>query len=302
MIALGAKKDQWDRRDYRAAGITAPAELPESFRLTDPFPVKSQNGFGSCTGQAAAGHKQLQEGVELSARFAYAMTKKLEGNTSWGAYTRDQFKVLCDVGAVPEEAWPERHDIPELEYLDWKNIPPFVADNAKLYRSKKYFRVEPDFESIKQALFNAKQAIVISIPWYGSYNAPKNGYLYLDNNSGFLGHAVLVVGWKKDALVIKNSFGESWGLSGMCYLPKEAQIWDAWYSVDMPEKLPVESRYGLPRNFAMEKVTAFNPWLYKKIKRLPNNLEINALWYGKWDFASVFKGRVGDTWLYEIKK
>ncbi len=51
----------------------------------------------------------------------------------------------------------------------------------------------------------------------------------------------------------------------------------------------------------MEKATAFNPWLIRKIKRLPSNIEINALWYGKWDFEAVFKGRVNGLWLYKNK-
>ena len=298
----GAKKDRPDRRDYHLSGIAGIVELPVDFRLNDPFPIKDQNGFGSCTGQATAGHKQLQEGVELSARFAYAMTKKLEGNKEWGAYTRNQFRVLAEVGSVPEKAWPEKHDIPELDYLNWELIPSFVTQDAALHKSSKYWRVDSDFQSIKQAIYQYKQAVVITVPWYASYMKPKDGYLEYDKSSGQkYGHAVLVEGWHADWLTVKNSWGTDWGLNGMCYFGKDFPIWDCWTSADMPEKLPVELRYGQPRNYSMEKVTAFNPWLIRKIKRLPSNIEINALWYGKWDFEAVFKGRVQDQWLYEIK-
>lgn len=300
----GAKKDQRDRRDYQLSGISGGVvSLPQSFRLTDPFPIKDQNGFGSCTGQATVGHKQLQEGIELSARFAYAMTKKLEGNKEWGAYTRNQFKVLCDVGAVPEEMWSEKHNIPEQEYLDWEKIPQYLIEDAKVHRSKKYWRIDPDFDSIKKAIFQYKQAVVISVPWYSSYNQPNEGYLELNTALGWKwGHAILVVGWQDDWLTVKNSWGNDWGLNGMCYFKKDYPIWDCWISTDHEKKLPVEDRYGKKRNFLLEKATAFNPWLIKKIKRLPSNLEVNALAYGFWDFEAVFKGRLKDVWLYEIKK
>ncbi len=302
MYTGGSKKDKRDIRDYRISGIGAPVELPESYRLNDPFPIKDQNGFGSCTGQATAGHKQLQEGVEISARFAYAMTKKYEGNKEWGAYTRNQFVVLKETGSVPEGAWPEKHDITEDLYMSWEIIPPYIVEDAALHKSSKYWRVEPNFESIKQAIYQYKQAVVISVPWYESYRRPKDGYLLLDKALGWkYGHAILVVGWQKWNLVVKNSWGEQWGLNGMCYFHFSLPIWDAWTSLDMPEKLPVEIRYGQARNYPMEKVTAFNPWLIRKIKRLPSNIEINALWYGKWDFEAVFKGRVSDQWLYEVK-
>ncbi|MBI4136917.1 hypothetical protein HY469_02535 [Candidatus Roizmanbacteria bacterium] len=300
----GAKRDKFDQRDFRLGGIMAPEPLPPSFRLSDPYPVKDQNRFGSCTGQATSTHKQMQEGVELSARFTYAMTKKLEGNTEWGAYTRNAFKVITDVGAVTESQYPETHNFSEATYLDWNLIPSDLIDSAKEHRSKKYWRIEPNAEAIKQAIYKYKQAVVISVPWYRSYMTPDgNGYLVLDKSMGTAyGHAITIMGWRDDWFVLKNSWGENWGLGGHCYFHKDFPIWDCWISLDMSDKLPVEERYGKPRNYPAEKITAFNPWLIKKIRRLPSNIEINGLLYGKWGFPEVFKGRVGDKWLYEIKK
>lgn len=298
----GAIKDKRDRRDYHLSGISGIVELPSSFRLNDPFPIKNQNGFGSCTGQAAAGHKQLQEGIELSARFAYAMTKKLEGNKDWGAYTRNQFKVLTETGAVSEESWPERHDISEQEYLDWNIIPFNVVESANKHKSQKYWRVEPDFESIKQAIYQYKQAVVISVPWYISYNQPKDGYLALDKDLGWrFGHAVLIEGWQEDWLILRNSYGDTWGLNGICYFHKSFPIWDVWISTDHEKKLPINLYYGRKRmwsDFMIEKGIAFNPWLIKKIGRLPSNIEITALRFN-WPYEAVFKGKFKDAWLYE---
>lgn len=299
--STGALKDKPDRRDFKIVGIQSPVELPESFRLPDSFPIKDQNGFGSCTAQSTSTHKQLQENVELSARFLYAMTKKLEENMQWGAYTRNTFKVLCNTGIIEESEYPERHDIPELAYMDWNLISIDKLERAKAHKSKTYWRVNSDFESIKQAIYQNKQAVVISVPWYESYNYAPDGYLKLNIKKGWkYGHAICVVGWIKDCLVVKNSWGDNWGLNGMCYFYKDYPIWDGWVSIDL-SNLPVELRYGQPRNYAMEKAIAFNPWLIKKIKRLPSNIEINALWYGKHSFDTVFKGINADAWLQKTK-
>ena len=77
--------------------------------------------------------------------------------------------------------------------------------------------------------------------------------------------------------------------------------WDAWMSLD-DTGFPVEIRYGQPRNlYALEKLTAFNPWLIHKIGRLPNNLEISALVYGKWDWFYIYQINIGKIWLYYTK-
>lgn len=303
--STGALKDKPDRRDFKIAGIQTPIELPESFRLPDSFPVKNQNGFGSCTAQSTASHKQLQENIELSARFLYAMTKKLEGNTEWGAYTRNAFKVLCDIGSIEENKYPERHDITELEYLDWNIIPKYLLEEAKEYKSKTYWRVDNNIDTIKQAIYQNKQIVVISVPWYSSYNNPSNGYLeLLDSDKGTkYGHAIAIIGWlDNNWLIVKNSWGKNWGLNGICYFNRFYPIWDAWCSLDLPKELPINNAYGIKRT----PITILNE--YKMVitwsvilKRIPSVIEAFASIYGGWDASTIFRGVNGDIWLFKPK-
>ncbi len=302
----GCLKDPKDKRDFRLVGIQSPIVLPDEFYLEDNFLVKYQDGIPSCTAQAQTHHKERQENVRLSARYVMAKTKEIEGNTDWGAYIRTTFKAVNQFG-VPEDTMLPEPDVKMTweEYLK-PALSDLIEQNAMTHRSRSYWRIETDHESIKQAIFQNKQSVVIAIPWYPSYNkTDKDGILAQPDNNP-KGHAVEVIGWGEKGLRIKNSFGSNWGDRGYFWYEDGAQrkIKDAWCSLDIPIQLPVDVRYGQTRtwtNYLKEKAVAFNTWLFKKIGRLPNNREINALVYGFWDFEAVFKGSVSDKWLYYTK-
>ena len=301
----GALPDPWDRRDFRAAGLTAPVSLPLEFILPDHYPVKNQNGFGSCTAQGYTHHKQFDEGVELSARFLYAKTKELEGNTSWGAYPRNAFKVGESIGTPREASYPEDHTIPESTYLNWNLIPQSLLQEAAQHKLKSYWRVESDPQSIGQTILKYQKPVVISVPWFASYNNPDADGFIRREVDWRVGHAFAVEGFKyfkgEPYLWCKNSWGPSWGKGGYFWFPPDGIIWDGWCSSDLPkDELPVLYRYGQPRtwtSYLREKSIAFNPWLIKKLGRLANNLEINALAYGFWPFEAL-QGKFKDEWLY----
>jgi len=62
------------------------------------------------------------------------------------------------------------------------------------------------------------------------------------------------------------------------------------YMVKGWDNLPVDEYYGERRTwskFLIEKGIAFNPWLIKKLGRLPNNREIKMLAYGHWSFIEM---------------
>jgi len=306
-VGLGAKKDPKDKRDYRVAGIAAPVDAAiKEFILDELYPSKQQYSRGSCTSQAQAHHKERQEKRPLSARFIMGMTKSLEGNTNYGAYTRDTFTVVNKNGVCAEEKYPEPGpELPWVDYVNPNSIPDECFKDAEGHKSNSYWRVENDVESIKSAIWNFKNSVVLTVEWFKEFNRPTNGILPFEFSNSVGGHAVECVGWNdvKQLLKCKNSWGDYWGDNGFFYIPYSILpkiIWDVWSSLDIPAETAVDTYYGLKRDwttFSMEKAMAFNPWLYKKINRLPNNREIKGLIYGKWDFETVFRGKNGSLWL-----
>lgn len=303
---LGAVKDIKDRRDYRLSGISAPVELPSSFELLELFPSKNQFGRPSCTSQAQSHHKERQEQRRSSAPFVMALTKKYEGDENFGASTRNTFWVVNSTGICKEELDPEPGaDMPWQEYIKVSRITDESYKDARDHKSQSFWRVENTIEAIKQAIYQYRNSVVISQAWYREFNRPVNGFLPLEFSDFVDGHATDVTGWSdsRKAFWVKNSFGVNWGLNGFYWLPYSILpkiLWDAWTSLDMPVKMPVDDYYGLKRtwdSYMQEKAMAFNPWLYKKIKRLPSNREIKGLVYGRYSYDAVFTGKVKDIWL-----
>ena len=312
-LGIGDIKDKKDKRDFRISGIQTIVDLPTIFSLENTFPPKNQFSRGSCTSQAQSHHKERQENVTCSARAVMAWTKELEGNTNYGAMTRNTFKIVNEKGVPEERLYQEPGaEMGWEEYINTKYIPETAINNAPEHKSNSYWRVENSPEAIKQTIYQNLNSVVISMAWYREFNRPpedgilKAGYKK-ENYVG--GHAVEIEGWNNHigALQVKNSWGTGWGKNGRFFIPYELcidLIWDAWCSLDIPQNLPIDEYYGQERTwnkYLQEKTMAFNPWLYNKINRLPNNREIKGLVYGFWSFDAVFNGKVKDIWLKETK-
>lgn len=312
-IGFGCKKDRPDKRDFRISSIQGTVDLPAVFSLDDKFPHKNQFSRGSCTCQSASSHKEMQEDIACSARFLMARVKEFEGNKNYGAYTRNAMKMVNEKGVCEESIMPEPpREISWDEYINVDNIPCVANENALKHKSKSFWRVDALPEPIKQAIYQNRVSVVISMAWYKEFmNPPVSGILQSDyKEENYLdGHAVNVKGWNNNigAVLVKNSWGKNWGLKGDFYLPYSffpKLVWDAWSSLDIPAEMPVDLRYGQQRTWNMylqEKAMAFNPWLTKKIGRFPNNREISGLVYGKHDWTTIFLGVNGDVWLNKTK-
>ncbi|KXB08553.1 hypothetical protein AKJ56_00985 [candidate division MSBL1 archaeon SCGC-AAA382N08] len=308
--SLGALKDKKDKRDFRLSGIQKDTAPPTSFALKDKFDVKNQWSRPSCTSQAQSHHKERQENVEIGARPIMAWTKDLENNTNQGAYTRNTFKVVNNIGCCKEKLCTEPgSNLSWGKYININKIPNKCRKQADEHKSKSYWRVDKSINKIKQAIYQNNNSVVMSMAWYNEFNNPnKDGMLPdYDKNGRYGGHAVECKGWDdgKKAFLMKNSWGASWGpISGYFYLPYsyiKDLVWDIWCSLDIPTELPVDNRYGRDRtwsSYLSEKSMAFNPWLRKKIKRAPNNREIKGLVYGHHSYENVFEGAINDKWLH----
>ena len=223
-------------------------KLPASVDLRQwRSPVENQGSLGSCTANAAIGVVEYFENrafgkfLDGSRLFLYKTTRNLMQETGdTGAWLRNAMGALVLCGVPDEKYWPYK-----VEDFD-KEPGSFVYSIADDYRSLKYFCHDSIGSNI------AGSAVLDSVKKYLSTGIPSMfgfwGFGSFDNTSipggipypcpaeqAQWGHAIAAVGYDdnkkikntkcnketKGALLIRNSWGESWGEKGYGWMPYE---------------------------------------------------------------------------------
>jgi C1A family cysteine protease len=228
---LGWLPDAHDERDHlyksKKSSEKFPAAVDHRKRY---FRAWDQGDLGSCTAQAAGAacmfldvYDKDMPVVVPSRLFVYYATRTLEGTKSAdsGATLRNTIKAIASWGYPPEDQWP--YDIKKFAIRPPEDA---IAMAAK-ERIKSYERLNRDLDQFREVI-NEGHPIILGFSVYSSIygrSVKRTGYIPVlkasDKREG--GHAVLVCGYDdaKQALIIRNSWGEDWGEEGYGYLPYE---------------------------------------------------------------------------------
>jgi C1A family cysteine protease len=222
-----------------------PAALPAAVDLRPWFsPIENQGSLGSCTANAGVGileyfeRRAFGKHIDASRLFLYKATRDLmhvTGDT--GAYLRKTLQALATFGAPPEEYWPyviARFDVEPSAFCF-----AFAAD----YKALSYYRLDPPGTTAATLLARIKANAAAGLPScfgftvYGSYTqAAASGKIPFPGAHDTVvgGHAVDVAGYDDTmkitnagpggptttgAMLIRNSWGTGWGMSGYGWLP-----------------------------------------------------------------------------------
>ena len=218
-----------DQRDYLYRAIRPVVRLPKEADLREHCSViEDQGNLGSCTAQALAGNLEFLDNkidhlyADVSRLFIYYNERILIDSVDYdsGASLRDGIKSLKNDGACEEYLWP---------YIVRKfdDKPPVKCyQAAKEHRIESYHRIG----SLREMLTCLAEGypFVFGFTVYESFetakvaktgivNMPKRGEEALG------GHAVLAVGYNigKRRFLVRNSWGEDWGMGGYFTMPFE---------------------------------------------------------------------------------
>ena len=212
-------EDKLDPRQYMLASIQGEAEkTPDEFMdLMKEMSEVGRQIYGTCTAWAnTKGIKEFQEKKKLSQYFTYVMSKKISQIYNIeGEYIVNSLKATCDYG-VPEERFMPDVKPASGRWIDYVKKQPSEEAflEAKKNKGETYWHVNMGEINFRNAIFQNRTPTIFALKWYDSYNrCPQDGVLPApDRLVGY--HAVCGVGWDKDGLWVKNSFGERWGNKG----------------------------------------------------------------------------------------
>jgi C1A family cysteine protease len=229
ILKFGWKRDLPDPRDFKFK-VTIPHELPPSVDLRPQCPpdIFDQGDLGSCTANALGSAYQFEEMKQGTPSFApsrlfiYYNEREIEGtiNQDAGATIRDGIKTMVDKGVCPETMWP-------YKICKFKKRPDETCYTEALNNKvTEYLRISPhSLYEVKHCLSEG-YPIAFGFTIFESFMSDKVNQTGIapmpqPNESTLGGHAVLAVGYDdtKQALIIRNSWGKSWGLDGYFYLP-----------------------------------------------------------------------------------
>lgn len=176
-----------------------------------------------------------KDGIDLSEEFLYWGCKKIDGRLDDNGTTLNSaINSLKSYGQPKEEYWT--YDSCCL--ITNNTYQP--SEDAKVEALKKRIyngnRLAISVEEVKQKLSD-RYAVIIGIVLFEEFLIPSSGLVPLPQNvnKALGGHAVLIAGWDdrlwNGVFIIRNSWGESWGVNGYGFIPYQYFLnytVDAW--------------------------------------------------------------------------
>lgn len=210
---------------------------PASIDLTTQMlPAQDQGVRGTCLAFAVTAIHELARSVavgsspeDLSEEALYWSAKQIDGDTDDGTSFDSAESVLDRSGQPLEHHWP--YDV--NRDVRASTPPPAAVDGSNCYRAT-IASVSVSLDDVRSELAE-RRAVAIGIPLWTDFYLPGNGELASPDPSDLIGasHAVVIVGYedRSERIVIRNSWGTSWGEEGHVRLPYgfiEDHVIEAW--------------------------------------------------------------------------
>lgn len=200
--------------------------LEKNIDLTEHFtPIKNQGDVGSCTTFTIASiyeyilKKNGQGEHDLSERFVFYFTNILKNKPEGGSTFKEVIDTIAEKGICDEELCPYE--------IDLIQSPPTSSalEDALKHQIVKAMNVKVAHNDIVCALTQG-YPVAISLKIFNSFASNYKGIVQmptqeeLDSDEyGF--HAMVICGYNEDKHLykVRNSWGESFGDNGYCYIP-----------------------------------------------------------------------------------
>jgi C1A family cysteine protease len=233
-------KSPVDARDFPMERYVSSSSPPKALDLRNLlFPVRNQGSTSMCAGFSAASMKEWQETQTGPDKNEKAISKYLspafvyfhrENSPGRGMYLRDVMRILRNRGICYDHSYPTKMDLPPT---------PEIYEEAIQFKIKTYASIT-NISTLKKSLYENGPCIM-ALP---VYNYTSEFWKEHPGDSFLGGHAVTIFGYTETHLLLRNSWGLTFGILGYTYFPLTDfhLIWEIWSSVD--EKTPRGDHYN----------------------------------------------------------
>jgi C1A family cysteine protease len=196
-------------------------------------PVRDQGSRGTCVAFAVtAAHEVARAQGEpvaedLSEEALYWGCKVIDGDWNSGTRFTSAAAALRTTGEPLETVWPYVPGRPEGSPYGPPTSP------SQLWHKSDLELASSDLVSLRAEL-DAGRPVLLGLVLFRNFLVPSAGGRIEVPPSGsppLSSHAVLAVGHDPDALLVRNSWGTSWGLGGYAWLANdyaERHVHDTW--------------------------------------------------------------------------
>lgn len=259
---FGSLESPKDLRDFRVCSAAKAVTLPEEYGLK-PASIKDQGYVNSCVAHALSSMIEEKEGTTYSTGWIYGYRPEgyYQGE---GMYPREALKTLQKLGAVQNKNFNYNIEMQEAKKKVDDNFVLLEA-LADEYKIQSYARLYTEQE-IKSWLYNKQTPVPIAIATESLQLDDKNIVQvpeYYPNS----GHMMLLLGWNETGYIVQNSWGKDWGDNGLCILPYEYKIREAW-GVTLAAQEPTDIEATTPTFYILRKLIQF---IIDFIKEVINN-------------------------------
>ncbi len=215
------------------SSATAENKMPASFDVYGlVHPARDQGNRQTCAAFTGAAIKEIQEYADcgfierMSPEFIYYHR---DNKPKDGMYGRDVFRILQNIGSVPEDMYPYINDDGEAQKYPAPPPTEELYNIAAKYRIANFARVL-SAEGLRRALVDVGPCYLL-LPLYS--NRP---YFWRaePGEHPVCGHAVTVIGYAEDYFILRNSWGHDWNGNGHIDFPAADWhcVWECWLPTD----------------------------------------------------------------------
>jgi hypothetical protein len=196
-----------------------------------------------------------------------------ENGTLWGDYEGSGMVTRIALARLKKYGVPRCVDVPTLRLVEWQEAQTQVKaiynetlPKALPHRITGYARLYTP-EEIKLAVYTLGAVTIMISCW--NWYIDENYILHPTNEPVTGYHEVTIIGWRKDGtFIVVNSWGEEWGDHGLCYIPFDYPLVEAWSITDdilpEPEPLPEPIPEPEPKLNIFERILIFFIKLFSK--------------------------------------